>query len=111
MDEFAIYSRLLTTQEISDHYTWGTTGAPGAVTISGIVELDGSPVVATLRAYESVTGELVEEVESAVGDGSYIFGDGAVNLNALSQYFVLCHYGTDVRPMAHGPVTPILVEA
>jgi hypothetical protein len=79
-------------------------------TISGIVELDDSPFAATLRVYREDTGAFVEEVISDSEDGSYSFGIGATPLEDDLDFFVLCHYGEDVRPLAHGPLTPALTE-
>jgi hypothetical protein len=74
--------------------------------ISGSVLLDGSPAAALMRLYLAGTGALVEEVNSDEVTGDYTFGAGAVQLSALPHY-VMCVYGDGVRPLAHGPVTPV----
>ena len=81
---------------------------PDTYNISGVVELDGSPAVATVRCYREDSGAFVEEVVSTSGTGEYIFGAGSASLLPTVDYFVLCHYGANVRPLAHGPVEALV---
>jgi len=108
LDEASLHGSAVSDADIADLWDIGSNGPPAAgYIISGTVELDGSPVEATLRLYLSTTGALIEEVDSDPGDGSYTFGAGVVDLDDESEYFVMCHYGDDVRPLAHGPVSPV----
>jgi hypothetical protein len=82
-----------------------------ALALEGIVRLNGSHAQADVFVYESATGEFRAKIQSSAVDGSYKIEDssGAV-LVAEEQYFVLCNYGEGVRPLAHGPVAPTVVD-
>jgi hypothetical protein len=108
IDAIAFYSSPLSASDIADHYDWGVNGVPqpGGSSISGTVLLDGSPAAALMRLYLADTGELIEEIDSDEVTGDYTFGAGAVQL-AAQPHYVMCIYGDGVRPLAHGPVTPV----
>jgi hypothetical protein len=72
--------------------------------ISGFASLDGTPIQTTVRIYESVTGLLVDTVQSGA-DGLY----ESVAGNELAVY-VMADPPPGYAPICHGPLTPVLVE-
>lgn len=76
--------------------------------LSGTVQFDGLPYEALVRLYESITGELRGEQTSRASDGYYQFtsSDDPPTVVEGEDYFVLCHYGEGIRPLAHGPISP-----
>lgn len=83
--------------------------------IAGKTTLNGAVQQATLRLYEAVTGDLRAEVESDAGTGDYEFegtsNDDPIVMQSGEEYFILCDYGSGVRPLAHGPITPEVIES
>jgi hypothetical protein len=77
-------------------------------TLEGVTRLNGSPVASDVFVYESVTGALRTKIQSSAGSGSYKIEDVSGEImTAGEKYFLLCNYGAGVRPLAHGPVTPL----
>lgn len=101
-DEIAVYTRALTAQEISNHYTAGTT-AQQLYTLSGTVTADGNAAEATVRAYNWNDGAFVAETVSDPGDGTYAITD----LGSNADLMVVTLPSSGLRPLAHGPVTPM----
>lgn len=71
--------------------------------IKGAVTLQGNPFSATLRFYNSKTGELVDEIESDGATGEYRI---VLPSNAEVDILVFDKYNKNVRYRAYGPVSP-----
>lgn len=84
-------------------------GAGGLLSISGFVKLDGDEAQARVLLLESETGELRAIAQSDPVSGYYTFEDVTGEVMAPGEdYFLLCDYGNGVRPLAHGPITPLV---
>ena len=78
----------------------------GSIQIVGTVTLDDSPVQADLYLVDLAP---LAPVQSSVEDGSYSFvdpGDNSV-IPYSNKLFMLCDYGTNKKPLVHGPLTPV----
>jgi hypothetical protein len=118
ISEIAVYKAIsLSSARVTAHYEAidlfgadeGSSGE-GSVEIAGAVTLDGSPVQADLYLVDLAQ---LTPVQSYALDGSYQFldpGDRSVIPDSTKLY-LLCDYGTGVRPLAHGPITPMAYEA
>jgi hypothetical protein len=81
-----------------------------SIEIPGVVTLDGSPVQADLYLVDLAQ---LTPIQSSAVDGTYQFldpGDHSVIPNS-QQIYMLCDYGTGVRPLAHGPIVPMVYVA
>lgn len=72
-------------------------------TISGIVLLDDIPKQADLYLVDL---NACATVQSNSDTGEYTFSDPGDNsiIPVSDKLLVICHYGTGVRPLAHGPI-------
>lgn len=96
--EIAFYQRALQEQQIYNRVIFTTR-----YTVSGFTLLQGAPVQATLRFYDSITGELVSEVQSNSVTGEYKFHP--FNNRHLDIMSKLPDNNT-TRYRVHGPVAP-----
>lgn len=95
--EVAFYQRALQKQQIYNRYIFSTR-----YKVSGYTLLQGAPVEATLRFYDSVSGELVNTVRSNSLTGEYVF----YPLNNRHLDIVSKLDGNTTRNRIHGPVAP-----
>ena len=98
MSELAFYEYALTDGQIYNRWVFATR-----YTVSGYTLLQGAPVEARLRFYDTVTGELVHEVQSNSSTGEYIFHP--YNNRYLDVLSTLPESNT-TRYRVHGPVKP-----
>lgn len=96
--EIAFYQRALQFQQIYNRYIFSTR-----YKVSGYTLLQGAPVEATLRFYDTVTGELVDEVKSNSVTGEYVYYP--MNNRHLDIVSKLPENNT-TRYRVHGPVAP-----
>lgn len=98
MCEIAFHQRALQPQQIYNRYIFSTR-----YKISGFTLLQGAPVKALLRFYDSVNGELVHELESNGVTGEYIYYP--LDNRHLDIVSKLPENNT-TRYRVHGPVAP-----
>lgn len=96
--KLAYYPYDLQEQQIKNHFTYTIT-----YRIRGIVTLLGVPYQATLRFYNSYTGELIQELISDPNTGEY---EAVFYNNANIDILVFSASDLSVRYRAYGPVTP-----
>lgn len=94
----AYYPYALQANQISSHYTYTVT-----YRIRGIVTLLGVPYQATLRFYNSYTGEFLQELISDPNTGEY---EAIFYNNSNVDILVFSKSDLSVRYRAYGPVTP-----
>lgn len=96
--KLAYYPYALQDHQIQSHFTYEIT-----YRIRGVVTLLGVPYQATLRFYNSHTGEFLQEIISDPNTGEYqaIFYN-----NAHIDILVFSKSDLSVRYRAYGPVTP-----
>ena len=96
--KLAYYPYALQEQQIKNHFTYTIT-----YRIRGIVTLLGVPYRATLRFYNSYTGEFIQELTSDPNTGEY---EAIFYNNANIDILVFSASDLSVRYRAYGPVTP-----
>lgn len=96
--EIAFYQRALQQQQIYNRYIFSTR-----YKISGFTLLQGAPVKALLRFYDTVNGQLVDELESDGITGEYIYYP--MDNRHLDIVSKLPENNT-TRYRVHGPVAP-----
>lgn len=96
--KLAYYPYALQKNQIVTHFTYTTT-----YRIRGIVTLLGVPYRATLRFYNSYTGQLLQELQSDPNTGEY---EAIFYSNAGIDILVFSPADLSVRYRAYGPVTP-----
>lgn len=103
LTDVAIYAgQALTADRVLAHYNAGIIDTSGQIT--GHVTLDGTPGVATIRAYRHDTGVLLKEVQSAPGDGSYT----VAGLEPAVPVDILVFAGAGVFPQVFTAVSPVV---
>ncbi len=98
MCELAFYERALQEQQIYNRYIFSTK-----YKVAGFTLLQGAPVSATVRFYDTVNGELVGEVVSNGVTGAYeFFPLSNRHLDVISKL----PENNTTRYRVHGPVAP-----
>lgn len=70
--------------------------------ISGLVKLDGSPLLTQVRLYNAATGALIETLNTDA-NGEYL-----TKLAASDPIYAMAIEPNGYRPLVHGPITPAL---
>lgn len=96
--KLAYYPYALLPHQIRSHYTYTIT-----YRVRGIVTLLGVPYQATLRFYNSYTGELLQEIMSDPNTGEY---EAVFYNNSNVDLLVFSKSDLSVRYRAYGPITP-----
>lgn len=98
MCNLALYNKSLQEQQIYNRWAYSTR-----YRISGHTYLQGSPVTAIVRFYDSLTGALLNETKSAAHDGSYSYYP--FNNRKVDALYKLKDNQT-VKYRTHGPINP-----
>lgn len=69
-----------------------------------VLDAAGNPLSLDVRVYPWDGGNLIGETQSAAGDGSY----EVTGLTSNDDVLVVAQPSTGDRPLAHGPVTPVV---
>lgn len=103
MSYFAMYSgRTFTEYEVSSRHSYSII-----YRVRGNTTLRGIPYRARVRLYDYITGELIDEMESATSDGLFQF---YLKDNSLVNAFVAAMNDQNVRVRAFGPLVPAEIQ-
>jgi hypothetical protein len=103
MSYFAMYSgRTFTEYEVSSRHSYSII-----YRVRGNTTLRGIPYRARVRLYDYITGELIDEMDSATTDGLFQF---YLKDNSLVNAFVAAMNDQNVRVRAFGPLVPAEIQ-
>ena len=99
---FAIYKHALKSYELLARYNYAFR-----YKVQGHTLLQGSPIAATVRVYNSITGELMGQTISSGVDGEYTYYP--LTNDRVDIVYILGEY-SNVRHRVHGSVLPAEIQ-